>query len=45
MYRQLRAAYQLSRLGAAVRAFLLLNFSFVAAGLFFSLLLALGVLG
>ncbi|HWH17251.1 MAG TPA: DUF3667 domain-containing protein [Allosphingosinicella sp.] len=45
MYRQLRGAYQLSRWSALWRTFLLLNFAFVAAGLFFTLLLALGVLG
>jgi hypothetical protein len=45
MYRQLRGAYQLSRWSAIWRTLLLLNFSFVAAGLFFTLLLTLGVLG
>ena len=45
IYRQLRGAYQLSRWSALWRTFVLLNFAFIAAGLFFALLLALGVLG
>lgn len=45
MYRQLRGAYRLSRWSAAWRTFVLLIFANVAAGLFFTLLLALGVLG
>lgn len=45
IYRQLRGAYRLSRFGAAWRAFLLVNFAFVAGGFFFTLLLALGLLG
>jgi hypothetical protein len=45
MYRQLRGAYQLSRFSALWRTFLLVNFAFIAAGLFFMLLIALGVLG
>jgi hypothetical protein len=45
MYRQLRGAYQLSRFSALWRTFLLINFAFIAAGLFFMLLVALGVLG
>jgi hypothetical protein len=45
MYRQLRGAYALSRWSALWRTFVLLNFAFLAAGLFFTLLLALGVLG
>jgi hypothetical protein len=45
MYRQLRGAYQLPRFSALWRTFLLINFAFVAAGLFFMLLVALGVLG
>jgi hypothetical protein len=45
MYRQLRGAYALSRWSALWRTFILLNFAFMAASLFFTLLLALGVLG
>jgi hypothetical protein len=45
MYRQLRGAYQLSRWSALWRTFLLINFAFIAAGLFFTLLLGLGALG
>jgi hypothetical protein len=45
MYRQLRGAYRLSRWSALWRALLLLNFAFIAAGLFFTLLLMLGVVG
>ena len=45
MYRQLRGAYALSRWSALWRTFVLLNFAFMAASLFFTGLLALGVLG
>jgi hypothetical protein len=45
MYRQLRGAYQLSRWSAVWRTFVLINFAFIAASLFFTLLLMLGVLG
>lgn len=45
MYRQLRGAYQLSRWSAAWRTFALINFAFIAAGLFMTGLLMLGVLG
>jgi hypothetical protein len=45
MYRQLRGAYALSRWSALWRTFMLLFFAFIAAGLFFTLLLMLGVLG
>jgi hypothetical protein len=45
MYRQLRGAYELSRWSALWRTFLLVNFAFIAASLFFTGLLALGVLG
>lgn len=45
MYRQLRGAYALSRWSALWRTFVLLNFAFMAASLFFMGLLALGVLG
>ena len=45
MYRQLRGAYGLSRRSALWRTVLLVNFAFVAAGLFFSLLLTLGAFG
>jgi hypothetical protein len=45
MYRQLRGAYELSRWSALWRTFVLINFAFVAASLFFTGLLALGVLG
>jgi Skp family chaperone for outer membrane proteins len=45
MYRQLRGAYALSRWSAAWRTFALLNFALVAASLFFTGLVALGVLG
>jgi hypothetical protein len=45
MYRQLRGAYELSRWSALWRTFVLINFAFTAASLFFMLLLALGVLG
>jgi hypothetical protein len=43
MYRQLRGAYDLSRWSALWRTFVLINFAFVAAMLFFTGLLALGV--
>jgi hypothetical protein len=45
MYRQLRGAYALSRWSALWRTFVLINFAFIAASLFFTGLLALGVLG
>lgn len=45
MYRQLRGAYALSRWSALWRTFALLNFAFIAATLFFTGLVALGVLG
>ena len=45
MYRQLRGAYSLSRWSALWRTFALINFAFIAASLFFTLLLALGLLG
>lgn len=45
IYRQLRGAYRLSWWSALWRTFLLINFAFVAAALFFTGLLMLGVLG
>jgi hypothetical protein len=45
MYRQLRGAYALSRGSALWRAFVLVNLTGVALGLFVMLLLGLGVLG
>ncbi|HEU0099230.1 MAG TPA: DUF3667 domain-containing protein [Allosphingosinicella sp.] len=45
MYRQLRGAYALSAWSALWRTFVLINFAFIAAGLFFTGLLALGMLG
>ena len=45
IYRQLRGAYLLSRWSALWRTFILVNFAFIASGLFLTLLLALGVLG
>jgi hypothetical protein len=45
IYRQLRGAYRLSRFSALWRTAALLFFAFVAAMLFFLLLVALGVLG
>lgn len=45
IYRQLRGAYALSRWSAIWRTIVLINFAFIAATLFFTLLLALGVLG
>jgi hypothetical protein len=45
IYRQLRGAYELSRWSALWRTAVLINFAFIAASLFFTLLLALGVLG
>ena len=45
IYRQLRGAYELSRWSAAWRTLVLIVFAFVAAILFFTLLLALGALG
>jgi hypothetical protein len=45
MYRQLRGAYVLSGWSALWRTFVLINFAFIAASLFFTGLLALGLLG
>jgi hypothetical protein len=45
IYRQLRGAYELSRWSALWRTFVLINFAFIAASLFFTLLLAMGLLG
>ncbi|MFL6845756.1 MAG: DUF3667 domain-containing protein [Allosphingosinicella sp.] len=45
IYRQLRGAYELSRLSALWRTLALVVLAFVAAGFFFALLLTLGVLG
>jgi hypothetical protein len=45
IYRQLRGAYELSRWSALWRTLVLINFAFIAATLFFTGLLALGVLG
>lgn len=45
VYRQLREAYELSRWGALWRTVLLLFFALIAGGLFFILLLMLGVGG
>ncbi|HEX8381014.1 MAG TPA: DUF3667 domain-containing protein [Allosphingosinicella sp.] len=45
IYRQLRGAYELSRWSAIWRTAVLINFAFIAATLFFTLLLTLGVLG
>jgi hypothetical protein len=45
MYRQLRGAYRLPRFSALWRTFMLLMFASIAASLFMSLLLFLGVLG
>jgi len=45
MYRQLRGAYGLSRISAIWRTAVLIMFAFMAATLFFVLLLALGVMG
>jgi hypothetical protein len=45
IYRQLRGAYELSRWSAAWRTFALIVFAFIAAGLFMTGLLMLGVLG
>ena len=44
MYRQLKGAYQLSRLGALVRTALLVTFAFVAAILFLVSTVAIGLL-
>lgn len=44
MYRQLKGAYRLSRLGALVRTILLVTFAFVAAILFMVSAVAIGVL-
>jgi Protein of unknown function (DUF3667) len=45
IYRQLRGAYQLARWSALWRTVVLINFAFIAAALFFTGLLMLGVLG
>ena len=45
IYRQLRGAYQLSRWSAIWRTAALIVFAFVAATLFFLLLLTLGAFG
>jgi hypothetical protein len=45
MYRQLRGAYGLRRFGALWRTLFLIWFAFIAATLFFLLLLTLGALG
>lgn len=45
MYRQLKQAYGLGWFGATVRTFLLVNFCFITASLFFVLLLGIGALG
>ena len=45
IYRQLRGAYQLSRFSALWRTAMLLWFAFIAATLFFVLLVAFGALG
>jgi hypothetical protein len=45
IYRQLRGAYQVSRIGAAWRAAALILFATIALALFLLLLVALGVLG
>jgi hypothetical protein len=42
MYRQLRGAYQLGRFSALVRTMLLTTFAFIAAGLFFAVVAAVG---
>lgn len=44
MYRQLKGAYQLSRLGALIRTVLLVAFAFVAATLFLLAAVAIGAL-
>lgn len=44
MYRQLKGAYGLSRFGALWRTLMLINFAFVASGLFFTLLVTMGAL-
>ena len=43
MYRQLKEAYELSRLGAWWRTILLTTFAFVAGGLFFAVVAAVGM--
>ena len=45
MFRQLKGAYQLHWASALVRTFLLVNFCFITASLFFVLLLGIGALG
>ena len=42
MYRQLRGAYQLGRFSALIRTILLTTFAFIAAGLFFAVVAAVG---
>jgi hypothetical protein len=44
MYRQLKGAYGLGRWGALLRTFLLTVFAFIAAALFFVVMVAIGVL-
>jgi hypothetical protein len=43
MYRQLKGAYQVGRFGALFRTTLLVTFAFVAAGLFFVVVAAVGL--
>ncbi|RVT41865.1 DUF3667 domain-containing protein [Sphingobium algorifonticola] len=45
MYKQLRGTYALSRTGAAVRLFFLLNFTFIVLAIFAVLLVLLGLTG
>jgi hypothetical protein len=45
IFRQLKQAYQLHWFSALIRTFLLVNFCFVTASLFFTLLLGIGALG
>ncbi|MEH6792270.1 DUF3667 domain-containing protein [Parasphingorhabdus sp.] len=45
MYRQLRHAYQMSRVEALIRTSFLLLFTVISLTLFFAILLALGILG
>jgi hypothetical protein len=44
MYRQLRGAYQLGRISALIRTFLLVTFAFIAAVLFMTFVFAIGAL-
>jgi hypothetical protein len=44
MYRHLKGAYELGRISALVRTFLLVTFAFVAAGLFMAATVALGTM-